>query len=286
MGCLYHHHTCNHWHTYLRLSEQIRAKGLKIYSQLFGRIEKTLVNLSLMKIPMIKAIFDEIAAEPGTNKKMEILGRYKDNELLKRVLYLANSKRVKFYIKQIPSYKPLSIGDTYGMLENNLDELGRLSNREVSGHLAIQHLTNILQYSNTDDAYIIERIIDKDCKIGMGTTNINKIFPGLIEKTPYMGAVAFEVELAKTIFKNGEHAYSDVKMDGRYSNAIIRGGDVDLESRQGEVTMLEGAKFVSELTKLPDCVLNGELTIDGMSRYESNGIIASLVRIGDKKLAG
>lgn len=235
---------------------------------------------------MIKAIFDEIAAEPGTNKKMEILGRYKDNELLKRVLYLANSKRVKFYIKQIPSYKPSSIGDTYGMLENNLDALGRLSSRELSGHAAIQHLTNTLQYSNTDDAYIIERIIEKDCKIGMGTTNINKIFPNLIEKTPYMGAVAFEAELAKAIFKNGEPAYSDVKMDGRYSNAIIRGGDVDLESRQGEVTMLDGAKFVSELAKLPDCVLNGELTIDGMSRYESNGIIASLVSIGDKKIAG
>jgi hypothetical protein len=46
---------------------------------------------------MIKAIFDEIAAESSTNKKMEILGKYKDNELLKRVLYLANSKRIKFY---------------------------------------------------------------------------------------------------------------------------------------------------------------------------------------------
>jgi len=45
---------------------------------------------------MIKEIFDEIAAEGGSNKKMEILGKYKDNELLKKVLYLANSKRVKF----------------------------------------------------------------------------------------------------------------------------------------------------------------------------------------------
>jgi hypothetical protein len=210
---------------------------------------------------MIKAIFDEIATEPGTNKKMEILAKYKDNALLKRVLYLANSKLVKFYIKQIPKYRPSRIGDTCGVLEHNLDTLTKLSNREVTGNAAIQLLTRILEYSLPEDAYIIERIIEKDCKIGMGTTNINKIFPGLIEKTPYMGAVAFDPETAKALFKNGGKCFSDIKMDGRYSNAIIRSGEVELESRQGETTMLDGAKFVGELTLFPDCVLNGELTM-------------------------
>ena len=35
----------------------------------------------------IKQIFDEIAAESGNNAKIEILRKYQDNELLKRVLY-------------------------------------------------------------------------------------------------------------------------------------------------------------------------------------------------------
>ena len=52
----------------------------------------------------IKDIFDEITATGGDKAKMEILNKYKDNELLKRVLYLCKSKRVKFYIKQIPEY--------------------------------------------------------------------------------------------------------------------------------------------------------------------------------------
>ena len=52
----------------------------------------------------IKQILDEISNEPGKNQKMVILGKYADNELLKRVLYMANSGRVKFYIKQIPEY--------------------------------------------------------------------------------------------------------------------------------------------------------------------------------------
>ena len=56
---------------------------------------------------MIKKILDEIANESGTNKKIEILESYKSNELLKKVLYMSRSKRIKFYLKQIPSYVPL-----------------------------------------------------------------------------------------------------------------------------------------------------------------------------------
>ena len=117
----------------------------------------------------------------------------------------------------------------------------------------------------------------------MGTTNINKIFNGLIEDTPYMGAISFDEKKARTIFVGRTSAYSQIKMDGRYCNAIIRGGEVELESRQGEATIVTGATFLQELTRFPNCVLNGELTMDGVSRYESNGIIASIISILSKK---
>jgi ATP-dependent DNA ligase len=234
----------------------------------------------------IKEIFEQIANESSTNEKMVILGKFKDNELLKRVLYLANSKRVKFYIKQIPPY---TIKDeSHDTLENNLTALDLISSRKITGGNASEYLKAILQSSEPEDAYIIERIIDKDCKIGMGTSNMNKIFPKLIEDTPYMGAKSFSEDLVKKILqkKTKFGHYSQIKMDGRYCNAIIRSGDVELESRQGEPTTIEGALFLTELSKFEDCVLNGELTIKGISRYESNGIIASLVSIGKKKLDG
>jgi hypothetical protein len=229
----------------------------------------------------IKQIFDEIAAEPGTNQKMVILGKYRDNKLLERVLYLANSKRVKFYIKQLPEY-PMVLRGEMG-LDSALDALSDLSTRKVTGHSAIGHLVHILSSCTVDDAYIIERIIEKDCRLGMGTTNINKIFKGLIEDTPYMGAISFDEKKARAVFEGGKSAYSQIKMDGRYCNAIIRDGEVELESRQGEPTIVTGATFLEELATFPDCVLNGELTIDGISRYESNGIIASIISILSKK---
>lgn len=227
----------------------------------------------------IKSILDEISAEGGTNAKMDILRKYKENNLLVSVLYKACSRRVKFYIKQIPEY---TTGKTFIPLVDALIELEKLSNREYTGHDAINYLTIILTGLEPDDAYVIERIIEKDLKIGMGTTNINKVIPGLIEKTPYMGAKAHSDKLVDKLFEIGS-VVSDVKMDGRYCNAIIRSGEVDLESRQGEITHIGNAAFLNQLMMLPDCVLNGELTILDMDRYEANGVIASVVDIEKKR---
>lgn len=240
----------------------------------------------------IKNIFDEIANESGTNEKMNILSKYKDNELLKKVLYMANSKRVKFYIKQIPEYSRLET-HTHP-LEGALFSLELLSTRSVTGHEAIQHLKEILMYCEPHNAYIIERIIEKDCKIGMGTRNINKVFPDLIERTGYMGCKPYSKELILKLLAKGP-AYSQEKMDGRYVNIIIQGGEVANESRQGEPTILDNPKFMFELSQLKDCVINGELTMGArvindvefpISRYESNGIIASLISIATKQANG
>ena len=230
----------------------------------------------------IKEIFDEIAAESGNNAKVDILTKYKDNELLKTVLYKANSKRVKFYLKRIPEYTTQSFGGNQ-TLEWAVMCLDNIANRSVTGTKATEYLTSILEVLSPDDAYIIERIIEKDCKIGMGTTFMNKVFKGLIEDTPYMGAVSFDEKKARKIFEKGGKGISQIKMDGRYCNAVIRGGEVEMESRQGEPTILTGAKFIDELTSFEDCVLNGELTMIDTPRYESNGIIASLIDILGKK---
>lgn len=227
----------------------------------------------------IKSILDEISNEGGTKNKMEILRKYKDNETLKRVLYLANSGRIKFYIKQIPEYTELEPKDT---LNYALDLLSALSNREVTGKEASNYLGTILSHLSPDDAYVIERIIAKDLKIKMGG-NINKVIPDLFQETPYMGCKPYKAKSVQDLFKGGKTCYGQVKMDGQYGNGIIRGGDVDCESRQGEPTILTGAIFLEELGKLPDCVLNGEFTIDGEpNRLTANGIMSSLIDIAKK----
>lgn len=224
----------------------------------------------------IKQIFDEISALTGDKAKMEKLAQYSSNELLREVLYLTCSKRIKFYIKQIPEYTPDN--DQPETLEWALQGLDWLINRTYTGNKASEWLQTLLSGLSADDAYILERIIGKDAKLGMGTTFINKVIPGLIEKTPYMGCVPFDIKKAKALFKDGKRVLSEVKADGRYVNVIIRGGEVEMESRQGEPTYLGSAPLIPYLSTFSDCVLNGELVMDNSnSRLINNGIIASVI---------
>lgn len=229
---------------------------------------------------MIKNILDSIASENSTNKKMAILSNHTTNDVLQRVLYNAYSKRVKFYIKQIPPYTTTT--DAFISLDTAIDYLQELSARKFTGDAASAYLGGILSQLHPDDAIVIERIIGKDLKIGM-TGNINKVFPKLIEETPYMGAQSFNIKLVKDLFKSGS-CYADVKMDGRYNNAIIRAGEVELESRGGEPVILTNSRLYEELKHFPDCVLNGELTMgNGIDRYTANGMIASIIDILKKQ---
>jgi hypothetical protein len=231
----------------------------------------------------IKQILFSIAAISGKNDKGKELAKHKDNELLKRVIYLAHSPRIKFYIKQIPEYKKIS-DITEISLDFALLGLDALSTRKITGNEASDYLKHILSTLSEDDALVIERIIGKDLKIGMDS-GINKVIPNLIEETPYQGAKSFSEKGALKLFEKGKdkNVISQVKADGTYRNAIVRSGEVELISRQGEVSSLEGAKFLKELSTLDDCVLNGELTIDGVKRTIANGMVNSIMDIIENK---
>ena len=233
----------------------------------------------------VKKILDEISAISGKNDKGKALAKHKDNELLKRAIYLAHSPRVKFYIKQIPEYTFDSNFDHIS-LEDAMRNLDKLSSRYFTGHQASEWLQSVLNSLTTDDAYVIERIIDKDLKIGMDS-GINKVIPNLIEETPYQGAKSFSEKSAVKLFEKGKDkksklVISQIKADGTYRNSIVRSGEVELISRQGEVSSLTGAKFLKELSQLDDCVLNGELTIDGYKRTIANGMVNSIMDITEK----
>jgi len=230
---------------------------------------------------MIKEILDSIAAVSGKNDKRDLLMSHADNELLKEVIYAAHSPRIKYYIKQIPEYTP-NTNSVPASLGWAILQLEDIKNRVITGGEASDRLKDTLESISPDDAYVIEKIIGKNLKIGMDT-GYNKCIPNLIEETPYMGAKSYSEKLVKKLFASGQGVRSDIKMDGTYRNAIIRNGEVELLSRQGEVSVLSGAPFLAELASMDDCVLNGELTIDGEpSRLIANGMVSSIMDILQK----
>lgn len=224
-------------------------------------------------------IINELADNSSSKTKLEILKKHQNNDLLKRCFYLALSPRIKFYIKNIPSYK----SDTLSYyLETSLGKLSILYTRQQTGIDAINFLKDILTYSFEDDAIIIERIIGKDLKCGVNVTTANKIWKGLIEETPYMGAISFNKKKAQQLFDGNGVVVSQEKMDGRYCNTIISDTVVH-EARSGEITYLDNTFDFLLSGTLKDVVLNGELIINGVDRYTSNGMIASIVFINKKK---
>jgi DNA ligase-1 len=118
----------------------------------------------------------------------------------------------------------------------------------------------------------------------MGTSNINKVIPSMVEKTPYMGCVPFDPKKALKLFEKGVHCVSEIKADGRYCNVIIRGGELEMESRAGEPSFIGDCLLTQELSSFDDCVLNGELVMKNLSRLESNGILASIIDYQTKLL--
>lgn len=248
----------------------------------------------------ILSILNTLSATSSTKEKQVILENNISNDILGQVLYLALSPRVKFYIKKIPDYIPerynqptdiremLSTSVVKIELSEALIALGCLSSRQHTGNTAIEHLKMLLESLNKDDAVVLERIIKKDLKCGVNVATVNKVWSNsFIEETPYMGCKPYKKKLVEDLFKNDKNGVvSQKKLDGRYCNLIVYKDENVLEARSGEITYLNNT-FNFKAT--PNIVLNGELVINSLdginkiSRYESNGLIASIVSIYKKE---
>jgi len=248
----------------------------------------------------ILSIIEDIASNSSNIHKKEVLHKHIDNELFKRVLYLTYSPRVTFYMKKLKSY---TINNELSMTLNDaLDGLENIADRMYTGNEALDYLSDILCSLTEDDAEVVKRIIGRDLRCGINAKTISSEIPDLLEQTPYMGAVSFNEKKARKIFAAGGSAYSEVKYDGRYVNMVVRTYSYprepfEMTSRQGKPSMVPSKQLKNDGFNLAlslmhvfedydytGIVLNGELLMNDVSRYKSNGIIASIVSIHEKEL--
>jgi DNA ligase-1 len=231
-------------------------------------------------------IINEIRSDNSKNFKIATLKDHADNTLFREVVLRAYSPLIRFGISvaQIPEYT--STGENIG-LESALIEIDKLSRREITGNAAKTHIASVLSKLSEEDAEVIKLILGKSLKLGCNSSSINKAWGrSTIPSTPYMGAVSYDSKKVEKLFNSAE-CVSQQKADGRYLNLSISGGQITTESRQGLPSFFPGAFdccAAFEEVYGEGLVLNGELLISGMEkdRYTSNGIIASLVSIGDK----
>ena len=234
------------------------------------------LNKRIQMNKTISEIINELNQENGSNYKMEVLKKHKDNKLLQKVLKMTYDKVTYTYgitMKNI-KYTPESMRDINVNLEDALDVLEQFFvTREWTGNKAIQALTNLLSKLSKDDAEVLEKVINRDLRINMGRSNINKVFKNLIVKPPYMRCGIYSDKTAKKIdFSNG--AYIQLKCDGMFQAVTVENGNVTFTARSGEERKLPHLE--QYFKTLNDGVYIGELLVHGINnRAISNGIINS-----------
>jgi len=229
---------------------------------------------------MILSILSELESTSSRLEKEAILKREKDNELLKRVFFLAYDPFTQFYQRKIPDY--VTDRPVWHTLESALPKLDTLSKRQLTGNKAIEYLKLLLSEVSPSDAKVIERIIGKDLKCGASESTANKIWSNLIHEYPCMLASGYDQKL---VDKMSWPAMAQLKMDGMRFNAIVRhtaiDSSVEFRSRNGKEIQLLG-NLGQEFIKLSagnDCVFDGELTVmlpgdhQFTDRQTGNGIL-------------
>lgn len=232
----------------------------------------------------IFSIFEQLAADNSRLAKEAILIKNKNNDVLKRVFYLALDPFVQFYIRKIPSYDTRAEANQVS-LDSALDNLSVLSDRVMTGNSAINHLQFVLGSVSKEDAKIIERIIAKDMRCGVSEATVNKIWPGAISTYPVMLASGYDQKL---IDKISFPAYVQLKLDGMRFNAIVKGTTVEFRSRNGKELNIPNPSFAIPFIKMAehykaDMVFDGELLIADfagkpVNRQTGNGILSKSIK--------
>jgi DNA ligase-1 len=235
---------------------------------------------------MILDIINELNLENGSNYKISVLKKHSNNELLKRVLkmtcdkvsftYGVSMKNVGDFKPELTDFAPLSLDFTLASLETNF------CTRDVTGHAALQMLSNLIGNSSPEDAEILKCVINRDLRINMGRSNINKVLKDLIVKPPYTRC---EIGTAANILKNmpvdkegnfKNKVFSQVKMDGTFRRAVVDGETIEITSRPGIETEFPLIESQIRTLNVDGNVLIGEMTLRGETdRKKGNGLINS-----------
>lgn len=206
----------------------------------------------------VSTIITELNLNNGSNHKLAVLKKYKDHAELQRVLKMAYDKAAFTYglsVKQLNT--PSGDVNSAMKLEDALYIIERdIASRQVTGHAARDLLNDLIARAKPADADLIYKIINRDLRINLGRSSINKIHPQLITKPAYMRCGIFTKKTAKDI---SFPAILQLKADGTYREFTVEGGQVSCTSRSGEE--YDYPRINAELSKAPDGRYFGELVV-------------------------
>lgn len=217
-----------------------------------------------MNIERELEIIKMLQSKNKTTDKMKILRDNKDNDNLKRILEYCYNPYKKYKIsekKLIELLEETLLNDNSEDkdIEEGFELLDDLANNNINDNLR-NRVKTYLNNNNLREFWFM--MITKNLNIGVNRTSLNKIWEGLIPTSN--GGVDIKCMLgSKLDLKNLPKGimYVTEKLDGSRCLAIIKDGDIELYSRQGQ--LIEGCNEIVEGIKqleLNNVVLDGEIT--------------------------
>lgn len=238
-----------------------------------------------MNTELFKRIFElkeEINKTNSILEKKEILKKYKDlKEILKytydtNIIYSVTSKNYKKFSKNEKKRK-IKIINNYNDFFKLLTDL---SKRTITGDKALLYLYDFIK-RNKEYEEVILNVIDKNLKIRLNVSLINKVFPNLIK--------TFKVALAnsynpKHINKTNDKWFISRKLDGIRCliHININTKEIVCYSRQGkEILTLNKLKkdILNNIQKFKEnCFLDGEVVVMENNKEDFKGIMEKIRR--------
>lgn len=220
-------------------------------------------------------IIEELNESNGSIHKMDVLRKHEDNKLLQRVLkmtydscaftYGITMRNIEYVANSAPKNK--TIEEVLDIVE------AEFVTRNTTGNDAIKLLTELFAQLSEADANVLKGVINRDLRINMGRSNINKVFKNLIVKPVYMRCGMFN-DKTKNKFE-ATNSFIELKADGTYREFRNENGNVTCQSRSGE--KYDYPLIYKVIEDKPDGVFFGELTVyrDGelLPRAIGNGLL-------------
>ena len=220
-------------------------------------------------------MISELRKTNSTLEKQKILKKYKNDEIVKKVLFYTYNSLFQYFVKKYDKIEKevenFDLLEEFNKIFNVLDILRK---REMTGHKAINLVEETYKNLSKENKEIFSLILKRDLKAGINKKLINKIFKDLIPTIPYMGARAFDKKGVTELFANSKEVWGEIKYDGMFLNLIKENGEIKTLSRAGKDLGLENI-FKNGINEVDNVVITGELLVQGFNRYISNGLIKS-----------
>jgi len=207
-------------------------------------------------------ILEELNSTKSAKVKESILRKYKDNKILKDLLYWTYNPDITFGVSNLKD-APLNLGNIYNtesVEDRWLDIsilLNDLSKRSITGNVARDKIFDIIFYLDNENVKIFTSIFKKKLECRLGISTINKVFGSdfLPEEFCQLAKGITDKKRSKLVYP----VYTDSKLDGFRAIVKVKDGNATIYSRTGKIKT-QYKDIEKSMSYFPDGEYDGEIT--------------------------